>query len=154
MSRLQERHVFRGNGMGGFLDPPSYPTHTMSLATYYGRRREPDGLQSLESAAVADYLPAAIRAEARRKLDAWERPPFDAPEIQLWAGDVMRYFRGCYRGEGEEPECWHVDKLRIGKGGEPGDHAGVHLIRKFYPETDPATLVALEGAPKPEGGRW
>lgn len=92
---------------------------------------------ALTSAAEYDWTDAGVRAEAKRILDEWDRPSLDSPEIGDWIAQVLGYFRRCYRG----PEGWNAADLTIDDR-DPmtsiDTHAGVHLIRKFYPEYDPS----------------
>ncbi|HWC39364.1 MAG TPA: hypothetical protein VG476_12580, partial [Acidimicrobiales bacterium] len=70
----------------------------------------------------------------------WERPAIESDEVRDWIAQVLGYFRNCYRGDGPEPQCWHAANLHIVRGDDlpPVDeHAGVHLIRKYYPEYTP-----------------
>jgi len=130
--------IDRRSGMGGFLNPPTHPSHAMSVHSSYGDIFS----MSLESAAECEWLNPSTRYAARGILKAWKRPAIESPEVQDWIKQVLGYFRNCYRGEGPEPECWNASNLRIIKNGEPlpliGEHAGVHLIRKYYPEFTPA----------------
>jgi len=81
-------------------------------------------------------------------LEQWEQNklPLDNPEVQDWIEQVMGYFKGCYSGYDYKTQkiSWDASDLRCGlktNEGEPLDavlnqymHAGVHLIRKYYPE--------------------
>jgi hypothetical protein len=121
-----------GGGMGGFLCPPTHPEHSQSV-------KFPGGSCALSSVIDSpdEWHPATV-AVVRTVLSSWKRPPIDSPEVQDWIRQVLGYFRNCYKGDGPEPECWHADKLRILKKGDDArpneEHAGVHLIRKYYPE--------------------
>lgn len=136
--------------MGGFLCPPGHPTHSFSAET--GRRDNPNGCYSLESAIDQEWLPADIRGRARGILERWEREkkPLTDPEVQEWVLTVLGYFKGCYRGQDKEGNpSWNASDLRIDSGIDPvlnADlHAGVHLIRKYYPEFVP-TAEHFKGA--------
>lgn len=137
----KERGVIRREGMGGFLNPPTHPEHTNSVEFDLHRSRENRGGMSLSTAVECEWLDDATRAEAKRRLDEWAGSPIESPDVQAWIRQVLGYFKGCYRGEGAEPECWHAGNLRIIKSSEPQppveEHAGVHLIRKYYPEFAP-----------------
>lgn len=137
-------------GTGGFLNPPTHPEHEWGVETDLRRKPENRGSMSLGQAAKSTWLDEATRNAARARLIAWSvsRPALDDPRIQDWILQVLGYFHDCYKGEG--PECWHADKLRIlppqvpnGWGEYPpppppvDEHAGVHYIRKFYPEFTP-----------------
>jgi len=135
-----ERGYFAPEGMGGFLCPPSHPEHTTSVQSI---PRGNSWSMSLSAAVECEWLDPAQRAEAKRRLDEWQamRPALDTPEVQEWVLQVLGYFRSCWRGEGPEPECWHCTNLRILKPGEHtphvDEHAGMHLIRRYYPEFNP-----------------
>lgn len=137
-------------GAGCFLDAPTYPTHTHSVETDLDRSPANCGSMSLEYAATCDYLDAETRKQAADMLAGWQAPAIDSPDVQAWILQVLGYFHDCYRGAGEEAECWNVSNLEIWGSNwyEPRlqagiyprpitDHAGVHLIRKFYPEFIP-----------------
>src|SRR5262245_63196618 len=124
--------------MGGFLNPPGHPEHTMSVETDLRRRPENRGSMSLSSAAKSEWLHPETRAEAQRILSSWQKPPLHHPDVVDWRRQVLGYFKNCWKGTGEDP--WHVHNLRMGKmpeGAKPADHAGVHLIQKYYPEYEP-----------------
>jgi hypothetical protein len=102
---------------------------------------------SLSAAVESEWLDVGTRRRARALLDVWEKakPDLGNSEVQDWVHQVLGYFKNCWRGTGQEPECWHVSNLRMTKSGEVPDgykvtdHAGVHYIRKFYPDFFPAT---------------
>jgi len=126
-------------GMGGFLNPPGHPEHTMSVETDLRRRPENRGAMSLGAAAEAEWLHPATRAEAKRHLANWHanKLPLDHPDVVDWRHRVLGYFKNSWKGDGAEP--WNVANLRstMPPGGSPNDHAGVHLIQKYYPEYQP-----------------
>jgi hypothetical protein len=132
------------NGMGGFLCPPTHPMHTKSVETDLRRRKENRGCMSLEAAVGCDWLDDATRAAVRTVLNSWQKPALDSPEVQEWILQVLGYFKGCYNfGNPDVPENWYAAKLSIRQAEDcnPMDHAdqhaGVHLIRKYYPEFTP-----------------
>jgi hypothetical protein len=135
MEKEHGRIVMRG--MGGFLNPPTHPEHNQSVQSARGDTFS----LSLSTAVECEWLNDATRTTARTVLAAWKRPPLDSPEVQEWILQVLGYFRGCYKGEGPEPQCWHADRLRILKSGDDArpneEHAGIHLIRQYYPEYEP-----------------
>ncbi len=144
MPAKKEKGKIVSTGMGGFLCPPGHPMHTCHVQTDLRRREENRGGMCLESAADCDWLDDATRRAARTMLATYKRrkPPLDSPEVQDWIRQVLGYYKGCYcRGDGSKPEDWHAGNLSIGrKAGEeqPVDHhAGVHLIRKHYPDFTP-----------------
>lgn len=131
-------------GMGGFLNPPGHPEHKQSVETDLRRRPENRGWMSLSTAVDCEWLDAATRRVAKTVLASWERSklPLDNAEVQDWIRQVLGYFTNCYRRAGSEaPDAWNCDKLEINKAIDPfarlDDHAGVHLIRKYYPEFTP-----------------
>lgn len=132
----------RSSGMGGFLNPPTHPEHTHSVETDLRKHPDNRGSMSLTAAVDSAWLADETRADARRMLEGWIAPDLDTPDVQEWILQVLGYFRGCYKGEGAEPECWHAGTLRIVKTGEAlppvQEHAGVHLIRKYYPAFVPS----------------
>jgi hypothetical protein len=137
-------------GMGGFLNPPQHPEHTMHVETDLNRSRNNRGSMSLSYAVECDYIDPAIRARVRCILSQWEAPPLESPAVQDWIRQVLGYFKGCYRNtKAPEGQQWNADKLVVNnlidplwisqESGRPfaDDHAGVNLIRKFYPEFVP-----------------
>lgn len=119
-------------GCGGFLNPPTHPEHTNSVV---GR----DFIISLSTAAKADWLADDVREKAAKLLTDWEN---NKPAIDMeWVRQVLAYFNGCYRGEGDEGVCWQASNLRIDMKIDPlynaDVHAGVHWIRSFYPDYHP-----------------
>jgi hypothetical protein len=147
---MGERGRIVPEGMGGFLNPPGHPEHEWSVRVGFGRDA---GCMCLRSAVESEWLDAATRDAARAKLAAWVPLPMGSPEVVDWCRNVLGYFRSMY-GDPRvpEPERWNVDKLCV-VNRESGDaaeipvldtdedhstiffeHAGVHFIRKFYPE--------------------
>lgn len=69
------------------------------------------------------------------------------PETRGWIARCLGYFRNCYRSLDPEDEKagteWHAGNLHIVRDGDHArsidDHAGVHHVRKFYPEFVPTT---------------
>jgi hypothetical protein len=122
-------------GMGGFLNPPNHPEHDHHVRGPYG------DCCSLSCAVSDQTLLGSIRQEAQAILEAWDRPSLDSPEVREWITQVLGYYRNCYRGQGAEPTCWHAANLLIDPERKPmehaNDHAGVRLIRKYYPEYMP-----------------
>ena len=76
-------------------------------------------------------------------MKTWEcnKLALDSPEIQDWILQVLGYFRGCYNLLPWEEAGWNVSALTISQLLDPmeyiGQHAGVHLIRRYYPEFAP-----------------
>jgi hypothetical protein len=129
-------------GAGGFLCPPGHPMHTSGVYGY-DNRGEMNESTSLEYAADCPWIPFRVRREAAAMLAAWQanRMPLESEPVQAWILQVLGYFRNCYRGNGAEPECWHAGKLNINASRDPmanvEAHAGVRLIRGYYPEFEP-----------------
>ena len=125
-------------GMGGFLCPPGHPMHTHSVETDVDHRPCFRGGMCLESAVDCKWLDAATRSGAMNLLNQWNLPLAEAHE---WVLQVLGYFKGCYcRGNGAQPEDWHAGNLLIGSEAGPqtvDHHAGVRLIRRYYPEYQP-----------------
>lgn len=127
-----ERGTVVIGGMGGFLCPPEHPEHSYSVRTKHGS-------YSLSCATTCEWLDEDTRKNAHNLLSKWSdnRPPIDSPGVRDWIHNVLGYFRGCYKGDGAEPECWHVSNLKFGGNSPIENHAGVHLIREYYPEYVP-----------------
>jgi len=125
-------------GMGNFLDPPEYPTHQFHIG--YGRRQ---GGSSLTSNSSVESIDPLTRKEVRGLLDNWKknRPPIDSPEVRKWISEVLGYMATGYRNPNAGDKQWDASKLVFDSKRDPvrnaKDHAGVHLIRKFYPDFTP-----------------
>jgi hypothetical protein len=139
----KERGIIVHTGMGGFLCPPTHPMHSMSVQTDLRRRPENRGGMSLETAVSCEYLEDSTREAARRILRGWERLPIDHPDVVDWIRQVLGYFRHCYRNpDVPETEQWNAGQLLIVVDSticNPTNHAGVHLIRKYYPIFNPSS---------------
>ena len=156
-----------GEGMGGAFEPPNHPAYRFSVETDLEQTRDNRGCMSLEYATSCEYLPEDVRARAQQILDEYTPPPITTPEVQEWIRDVMRHWRGCYKGEGEQP--YNVDQMHIhqpargarpprvlGVGGSGNDtfcstnqhpleeRADVQRIRRYYPDWVPPTPVEKE----------
>lgn len=132
------------NGMGGFLCPPNHPKHTKSViwrefsphSRVFTERNS--NYCSLSHALDADYFSPSIKEAVQALFDEWEQGkfPLEHPEIQAWICQVLGYFRRCYADNGSR----HADKLTIDDR-DPmtciDTHAGVLLIRDFYPNFVP-----------------
>ena len=138
----KEKGRIVNEGMGGFLCPPNHPEHDFHVETDLRKRPENRGCMSLSAAIEADWLDSATRQAARVALVSWERQPIGSPKVVAWIRQVLGYFKGCYKNtEVEESRGWNADCLRINQKANPMKwieyHAGVHLIRKYYPEYVP-----------------
>jgi hypothetical protein len=118
--------------MGGFLNPPTHPTHTHCVEEV--ARGEVVGMSSLES--DLDWVPDQIKQKAKKILQEWEdnKPPLDG----AWALQVLGYFRNCYIPPSGNTAA---STLTIDPERNPMDHidshAGVAYIRKYYPDFTP-----------------
>jgi hypothetical protein len=148
---MQDKGRIVHEGMGGFLCPPTHPMHTASVETDLRRKPANRGRMSLEAAVESTSLDAATRAVARTILNTWERqkPPLDSAEVREWILQVLGYFRGCFNWTPDVEGGWHAANLTIDREHDPlkhaDCHAGVHLIRKYYPAYQP-TAADFAGA--------
>jgi len=139
-TQKKEKGRLVNRGMGGFLNPPGHPEHNWSVEFDLRRRPENRGSMSLSAAVECEWLDPVARGEARRMLLEWEFVP--GPKATAWIRQVLGYFKGCYKNDKlPEPECWNASHLFISQDLDPmiqgNDHAGVHLIRRYYPEYVP-----------------
>jgi len=129
----KERGRIVKESMGSFLDPPTYPTHFYSVETDLNRPRKYRGCMSLTFAVKCEWLHDITKQKAKELLDSWQRPPIDRADIQDWIHQVLGYFHHCYKGK-----SWKAEDLIIDSERDPiehqDEHAGVHWIRRFYPE--------------------
>ena len=138
----KEKGKIVNKGMGGFLCPPGHPDHSYSMQTDLRRREWNRGSMSLSFAATCEWLDDATRQAAGVALVGWERPAIGSGRVQEWIGQVLGYFRGCYKGNPDLGEkAWEAGNLRMDQKVDPTLnvelHAGVHLIRRYYPEYVP-----------------
>ena len=141
-TQKKEKGKLVKGGMGGFLNPPNHPEHDFHVETDLRKRPENRGGMSLSAAAECNWLDGLTKAAARVALAGWERRPIDSPKVVAWIRQVLGYFKGCYKNlEVEESRAWNADKLRINQQADPMQwieyHAGVNLIRRYYPEYVP-----------------
>jgi len=138
---MQEKGRIILEGMGGFLCPPTHPMLTKSVQTDLHRKPENRTCMSLEYAVDSPMLDPATRAAARTVLAAWQKPALDSPAVQEWILQALGYFRGCFNFNPEKETGWHAGNLTIDSALDPLEHAdfhaGVHLIRRYYPEYQP-----------------
>ena len=133
-------------GMGGFLNPPFHPEHTMSVQ---GR----DFSMSLSAAASCMELCKNVRDRARDILEKYVPPPLQSPTIQDWIHQVLGYFRNCYSPDGVDRNCSHCIITQSDNAERPpiDHHLGVMLVRQFYPHFTPNDVhfnMAYWGKPK------
>lgn len=132
-------------GMGGFLNPPTHPEHEFSVETDLKYRPANRSRMSLSAAADAEWLDDATRAEARRILADWVAPSLMLKSTREWVSQVLGYFRHCYRNPNVATERqWHASEVIIDRDRDPvvfaDHHAGVRLIRGYYPHYEPTAL--------------
>jgi hypothetical protein len=129
-------------GMGGFLNPPTHPEHEWSVETDLARRADDRGGASLTAAVDSEWLDPAARAAARQLLQSWQPLPLSHPDVVAWRRRVLGYFAGCYRNPDGAPDQWHVARLVIDRERDPlahpEEHAGVRMIRQYYPDYAPS----------------
>jgi hypothetical protein len=148
----KEKGRIVSEGMGGFLCPPGHPEHSYSVETDLRRRPWNRGRMSLSCAVDCEWLDPVTREQAKVKLGLWYdygRPCLGLPEMQDWIRQILGYFRGCYRNPEAGAEQWNAGNLIIDQDrnplDKPEDHAGVNLIRRYYPEYAP-TAEEFAGA--------
>lgn len=119
--------------MGSFLEPPTHPTHLYSVKSVFGNTF----YMSIESAAddKENWLDERTRAEAKKIMSEWKPLPIENKDVQEWINKVLKYFKHCYQGKNGE---WEAGSLIIDTDDSnliknQDKHAGVHLIRKYYP---------------------
>ena len=140
---IKERGRVVAGGMGCFLCPPNHPEHSYSVETDLNQRKANRGSMSLSFAADCEWLTDETRFTVSELLNSWQKLPLDSAVVQDWIAKVLGYYKDCYRNlDEQEPKCWHADNLKITKmpakaGLTTNDHAGVHLIRQYYPEFSP-----------------
>lgn len=131
------------NGQGNFLDPPEYPSHEYHVQTDLRRRPENRGSMSLTHAVEeAPWLDPDTKRKAKELLDKWKtsRPALNSQRVQDWIHQVLGYFKNSYRNPSAGSQQWNVSKLIFDERDpvhNADDHAGVHRIRKFYPDFSP-----------------
>jgi hypothetical protein len=115
--------------MGGFLMPPGHPNHEHYVSEYVSPRgRRELGSYALDSVAESEWIPAAVRARARRILDNAELRC-----SELWVRDVYGYFRNSYLPESGSTNV--SDMVTDATNQLPADrHAAVAFIRRFFPD--------------------
>lgn len=120
----------RGNGSGGFLNPPGHPTHTWRVEEYTSARKNAKctGVYSLEGVVSSEWIPAPVRERAAKLLA--ETAVLESP---LWVRQVYGYFRNMWTPDGTPWD--NVSNLISGRpDGAPDDwHAAVVFVRKFFP---------------------
>jgi hypothetical protein len=135
----QSARIVSTSGMGGFLNPPGHPEHTMHVEIDLRRKPENRGGMSLSAAAKCETLDPKFRNKVKDILSNWlmTKLPETDPEVVKWVQSTLAYFKGCYEGDSGHGEArWNVDKLNIDQTIDPMEnahrHAGVRHIRQFY----------------------
>lgn len=120
-------------GAAGFLNPPGHPAHTKHITN--------DHRDSMSIESKYEWLPASIMKQCDDLVAKWEKtkPRLDSEEGSAWVCQVLGYFRHCYKGVGHDG--WNAELLNIDSVLDPmqhiDDHAGVHFIRRYYPDFMP-----------------
>lgn len=122
-------------GAGGFLNPPGHPAHTKHITNAHR--------DSISIESKYEWLPVSIMKQCDDLVAKWNetKPSLKDGEGLAWVHKVLGYFNHCYKGVGEH--CWHADQLKVDHDDELApmqhidDHAGVHFIRKYYPDFTP-----------------
>jgi hypothetical protein len=134
-----EKGKIVSGGMGGFLNPPTHPEHSIHVETDLRRRKENRGAMSLSSAAGCEWLNRETRHAARLRLNQWQRPPISDPSIQDWIYRVLGYFRNCYiRPFSTRKASDLLVSNSLNPLAHAHMHAGVAFVRNFYPEFHPS----------------
>lgn len=126
--------TFFPEGMGGFGDPPDYPTHTTSVR-WDLRRKYDYSSASIEYAAdPANGFPAAIQAEAARRIKAWhdDRPALRSYRVQLWILRTFAHFHNCVEIDGAAKVVGY-DGVTAENSADRQPFAE-YFIKRFYPE--------------------
>lgn len=121
-------------GFGCFLNPPTYPEYSKSVF-FWDIKPEFGQYCCLSYAVDWNRLEDNIKQAAKQILDTWQKPDINNPDIQKWILKVMKTYKHLYRGlDGN----WAWSDLLKDKQYDPvinqDSHAGVHFIRKYYPE--------------------
>lgn len=100
--------INKSRGMGGFLNPPTHPEHTMSVETDLTRRPENRGSMSLSYALKQEYISPILKEQIKALLDNWEKNklPLESEESQQWIEECIQYF---------------------------GNHKAIAFIKEYYP---------------------
>jgi hypothetical protein len=111
------------------------------------RRPENRGMMSLEYALEnPSGVDRQTLLDAHQLLANWfeRKLPLTDPQVIDWVHRVLGYFHDCYRGTSDGPYgrgVWAAESLTIDHERNPmayiSQHAGVHFIRKYYPDFVP-----------------
>ena len=140
----KERGRLIPGSAGSFLTPPGHPEQRFVIETDLRRKPENRTHLNLSSAVDDEWLEPGARAAARKALADWEKnkPSLDHPAVEEWVRYVLSYYRGSYATRGTEgAERWNVSNLEFDQELDPVEnadrHAGVRMIRRYYPEYNP-----------------
>lgn len=133
-------HVSSHKGSACLLCPPGHPRYELQ-SVYTAAGDDPMDARGQRNHMMVLLQPgtkSVYRLVEHDGADAlWVPLPADHPEVAEWRLHVLGYFRNCYRSPHHpEPECWHAGNLAISERdpiAHAEDHAGVHLIRRYYP---------------------
>lgn len=127
---------------GCFLEPPNHPTYSWEIS-------DRNNLMSLNSVEEnPSWFDKHTIERAKELLANWNKLPIDHPEVQAWIHEVLGYFKNCFANQvmlhvNNDKRAWNASHLYI-MNIDPfyphnmvDEHAGVHLIRKHYPDFIP-----------------
>ena len=119
-------------GMGSFLCPPNHPNHYFSY-------------ENSNISCSIEYIidnPTEFDKEivilANDRMNEWnklDKLSLTDSRTESWINFVMTYFENCYQNP--ETKSWNATDLLIANLNpieNQDTHAGVHFIRKYYPE--------------------
>lgn len=126
-------------GAGSFLEPPFSKTHKWGIVAGYDRGNGYQEYSSVDYYLEDEHVPEEAKIQIRQIIGKEERPDITDPEVHDWICRVMGYFKHSYRNP--VTGSWNAGELKIDVNSNPeytiahqDGHAGVHLIRKYYPE--------------------
>lgn len=142
---------------GCFLEPPNHPSYKWEVS-------DRDCLMSVQSVLEnPKQFDNDTVERVKQLMSSWEKLPIDHPEVQTWIHEVLGYFKNCYVNQvmhyvNKDDKAWNASHLYI-LNIDPlfphnmvDEHAGVHLIRKYYPDFTPTEQdfkLAYWGQKKP-----
>lgn len=129
-------------GAGSFLEPPFSKTHQFGIVAGYDHGNGYQEYASIEYYLNNENVPNSAKRQIKSIIGKEEKPPIDDPAIQEWILHVLGYFKSCYVGQDKQGNfSWNASDLVIEKNSDPvlnaNNHAGVHFIRKYYPDFMP-----------------
>ena len=121
--------IVKGDGAGGFMNPPGDPAHTYRIESYSSSRSNARvaGIYSIDSA--QEWMPQHIRKTAAEMVANATRTP-----SELWVRSVYGYFRNMWTVDGQP---WaNVNQLVSGRPkGAPIEYsAAVVHVRRWFPD--------------------